>query len=70
MNRKNVDLNTPFVPAAVQLTDANHLIFTGQNFYYKTAAVGFGTAGYNTSFENTRGGILRSSGWTAADYEY
>jgi predicted peptidase len=70
MNRPKLDLNKPFVPAATQLTDAGHLIFTGQTVYYKTAAPGSGTAGYNTSFGSPTGSLVRSPGWTAADYGY
>jgi predicted peptidase len=68
MNRTKLDLNKPFVPAATQLTDATHLIFTGQTSYYKTAAPGSGTADYNTSFGSPTGSLVRQPGWTAADY--
>jgi hypothetical protein len=67
MNGTKLDLNKPFVPAATQLQDATHRIFTGQTYYYKTAAPGSGTVGYNTTFASPTGGIVRSPGWTAAD---
>jgi predicted peptidase len=70
MNRAKLALDKPFVPAAVQLTDATHLIFAGQTAYYKTAAAGSGTAGYNAAFENPQGALVRKPGWTAADYGY
>jgi predicted peptidase len=70
MSRAKLDLNKPFVPAATQLTDATHLILTGQNYYYKTAAKGSGTAGYNTTFGSPTGALVRSPGWTAADFGY
>ncbi|MRW89892.1 prolyl oligopeptidase family serine peptidase [Duganella sp. FT80W] len=68
MNRTKLALNKPFVPATTQLTDATHLIFSGQSYYYKTAATTSGTAGYNTSFGSPTGGLVRLPGWTAADY--
>lgn len=70
MNRTKLDLNKPFVAAATQLQDATHLIFTGQTYYYKTAAPGSGTVGYNTTFASPTGGIVRAPGWTAADFGY
>jgi predicted peptidase len=70
MNRAKLDLNKPFVPAAVQLTDTTHQIFSGQSAYYKTAAPGSGTVGYNTSFGSPNGALVRSPGWTAADFGY
>lgn len=70
MNRTKLALNTPFVPATTQLTDATHLIFSGQSYYYKTAAPGAGTADYNTSFGSPTGSLVRLPGWTAADYGY
>ena len=69
MNRAKLDLNKPFVAAATQLTDATHLMFNGTS-YYKTAAVGSGTVGYNTTFEDPFGDILREPGWTAAEFGY
>jgi predicted peptidase len=70
MNRAKLALNKPFVPAAVQLTDATHLMFTGSTSYYKTAAPGSGTVGYNTTFGSPTGALVRSPGWTAADFGY
>lgn len=68
MNRTKLALNKPFVAAPVQLQDATHLIFAGQSSYYKTAASGSGTAGYNTSFGSPNGAVVRVPGWTAADF--
>lgn len=68
MNRSKLALNKPFVPATTQLKDATHLIFSGQSYYYKTAAAGSGTAGYNTSFGSPTGSLVRVPGWSALDY--
>ena len=70
MNRKKLDLNKPYVLAATQLTDDSHLIFPGQSYYFRTFAAGSGSEGYNTTFANPQGQILRLPGWTAADYGY
>lgn len=70
MKRAKLDLNKPFVAAAVQLQDDTHLIFAGKTSYYKTAAAGSGTAGYNTTFEDTSGNVVRAPGWTPADFGY
>jgi predicted peptidase len=70
MSRAKLDLNKPFVPAAVQLKDATHQIFSGQDLYYKTAAPGSGTAGYNTTFGSPNGPLVRQPGWTPADFGY
>lgn len=67
MNRTKLDLNKPFVAAPVQLQDTTHLIFAGQASYYKTAAPGSGTVGYNTSFGSPNGALVRAPGWTPAD---
>lgn len=70
MNRSKLALNKPFVAAPVQLKDATHLIFSGGSDYFKTAAPGSGTAGYNTSFGSPNGAVVRVPGWTAADFGY
>ncbi len=70
MDRKKLDLNKPYVLAPTQLTDSAHLIFSGQSYYFKTFATGSGSEGYNTTFANPQGQILRLPGWTAADYGY
>ena len=70
MNRKKLDLNKPYVLAPAQLTDSSHLIFSGQSYYFKTFAAGSGSEGYNTTFANPQGKIVRLPGWTAADYGY
>ena len=41
-----------------------------QNYYFKTFETGSGSEGYNTTFANPQGQILRLPGWTAADYGY
>jgi predicted peptidase len=70
MNRRKLDLNKPYVLAPTQLTDSAHLIFPGQNDYFKTFETGSGSEGYNTTFANPQGQILRLPGWTAADEGY
>jgi predicted peptidase len=63
MARTKLDLDKPFVAAAVQLTDADHLIFDGKDYYFVTAEEGCGTAGYNTGFYNPQGSVVRNPGW-------
>ncbi len=70
MDRKKLDLNKPYVLAPTQLTDSDHLIFAGQTNYFKTFATGSGSEGYNTTFANPQGQIVRMPGWTAADFGY
>jgi hypothetical protein len=70
MARAKLDLNKTYVATATQLTDDDHLIFSGQTYYYKTTAAGSGTDGYNTGFYSPQGVVVRNPGWTAADYGY